>query len=249
MALLHAGKQPEHRANEGGLSVNCSLKTIDYHFWIHPSYSSCHRTGGRVHLDRSIPGLHFLISFLNFLCYSLWLMVPAVGLTLWHQFYLFIWWKSGAALLSQTETTHVHFWLIGWPEICVCRQSFSSCLSVAILFIYSDEWPVSQSCGVDFRETLGTRTHWYLQHTHSPTHSPPYAAKKQPPSAWLMYACMFLHIRKDVSVINRCNKRAKWKFLVWFVSTRAERNLTHVGSNSVCSVWGGEADDLSVTHL
>lgn len=178
MALLHAGKQPEHRANEGGLSVNRSLKTIDYHFWIHPSYSSCHRSGSRVHLDRSIPALRFLISFLNFLWHSLWLMAPAVGLTLWHQFYLFIWWKSGAALLSQTETTHVHFWLIGWPEICVCRQSFSSCLSVAILFIYSDEWPVSQSCGVDFRETLGTRTHWYLQHTHSPTQSPPYAAKK-----------------------------------------------------------------------
>lgn len=75
MALLHAGKQPEHRANEGGLSVNRSLKTIDYHFWIHPSYSSCHRSGGRVHLDRSIPALRFLISFLNFLWHSLWLML------------------------------------------------------------------------------------------------------------------------------------------------------------------------------
>lgn len=121
MALLHAGKQPEHRANEGGLSVNRSLKTIDYHFWIHPSYSSCHRSGGRVHLDRSVcpsaPFLDFLPEFL------------------------------------------VAFTLINGPEICVCRQSFSSCLSVAILFIYSDEWPVSQSCGVDFRETLGTRTH------------------------------------------------------------------------------------------
>lgn len=68
MALLHAGKQPEHRANEGGLSVNRSLKTIDYHFWIHPSYSSCHRSGGRVHLDRSVcpsaPFLDFLPEFL-----------------------------------------------------------------------------------------------------------------------------------------------------------------------------------------
>lgn len=250
--LLHAGKQPEHRANEGGLSVNCSLINHRLSFLDPPILFKLWQnrwqgTPGQVYL--SIPGLHFLILFLNFLWHSLWLMVPAVGLTLWHQFYLFIWWKSGAALLSQTETTQIHFWLTGWPEICVCRQNFSSCLSVAILFIYSDEWPVSRSCGVDFRETLGTRTHWYLQHTHSTTHSPPYAAKKQPPSAWLMYACMFLHICEAVSVINRCNKRAKWKFLFWFVSTRAERNLTHVGSNSVCSVWGGEADDLSVTHL
>lgn len=214
MALLHAGKQPEHRANEGGLSVNCSLKTIDYHFWIHPSYSSCHRSGGRVHLDRSIPALRFLISFLNFLWHSLWLMLWDLhfGTSF---IYLFDGSQAPLCSVKQRPLTFIFDLLADLRS--VCRQSFSSCLSVDILFIYSDEWTVSESCGVDFRETLGTRTHWYLQHTHSPTHSPPYAAKKQTPSAWLMYANMFLHIREDVSVINRCNKRAKWKFLVWFV--------------------------------